>query len=189
MATGARPGSASGAKKVESAKSKAGGKYDGPVYGVTTWQARHVTALSGGRAKITYISGKHGRKTISHTVGGMVAESLLARKADSSSPRETIFGTSKGKLNTFLKDIGVKSSKDFRTAVGTNIAFRLIKSLGEVKHFASEKAMNEAKTKIAEKAALQLGNSSAICLSTYINPSVWKGWTFTPAKVKISKAK
>jgi capsid protein len=185
IATGARPGSVGASRKKESptskkqrSESKTGGAkdYDGPTYGVTTWEARHIERLGPSRAKITYVPGKKHGEQVSHTVSGFVAESLLQRKSQCESPTERLFNTTESGLNLYFKSVGVKKAKNIRTATACNIAGKAIEKIGKSKTFSSDREMKRAKLEVAKLASDQIGNTPQMALGKYIDPNLFSGW-------------
>lgn len=158
--TGIRPGSETdtGAEK--------------QAYGATTLQASHVVKTPIG-VRLQFV-GKKGVDLDIPVMDPALAKMLLDRKAKGGK----LFDTSDSKLRDYTheKDGGSFKPKDFRTARGTSLAAQTVKQMPTPKDEASYK---KAVREVAVKVSTQLGNTPAIALQSYIDPSVFAQWRKT----------
>jgi DNA topoisomerase I len=159
--TGIRPGSDSdtGAKK--------------KAYGATTLQGQHVTQDKDGNVVLKF-TGKKGVDLSIPITDSQVATMLLERKKAAGDTGK-LFNTDDSKLRdyTHTLDGGGFKTKDFRTLKGTSTAIDQIKALPSPKN---EKEYKAAVKKVATAVSQKLGNTPAIALQAYIDPTVFSGW-------------
>ncbi len=141
------------------------------AYGATTLQAQHI-AVVGDTATFTFV-GKSGKDLKLEVTDGDLAE-VLQTALDGKAPGEQAFAASDSDLRSALKAVapGFKV-KDLRTRLGTAIAQREVESMPEPLTDADRKRkMREVATTVSKA----LGNTPAIALNSYIDPTVFAGW-------------
>jgi len=174
------------------------------TYGITTLQNRHLTIDRRGRLVFDYVGKshiKHRKILVDKDLAGLMAELKAlgpARKlfhyvADDGKVR----AVKPSEVNAYLKSITSDefSSKDFRTWGGTLLAALELAELGPADE---EKEIKRRLVRAVRQVAEQLGNTPAVCRSSYIHPDVinafCKGLTiaeFEPRrqrKIKLSQA-
>jgi DNA topoisomerase-1 len=158
--TGIRPGSSSDTHAEKQA------------YGATTLQGRHVVVQKRG-VRLRFV-GKKGVDLDIPVTDANVAQDLIARKQLAGN-KGRLFDTTADKLRdyTHSKDGGSFKPKDFRTAKGTSTAVNLIAKMKAPKTTADYKRAVRA---VAKKVSAVLGNTPAVALQSYINPSVFSSW-------------
>jgi DNA topoisomerase-1 len=159
---GLRPGSTSDTK----AKKKA--------YGATTLQARHVRQYPDtGRTTLSFV-GKSGVKiTVSSRDPDIyrIVEHWLGDKQG----MVDLFPASDADVRAYIDDNlgdGFKA-KDLRTHLANVMALDMVSSMRRPTTQAKFKA---ARNKVADAVAKALGNTRAVTLSNYINPTVFAAW-------------
>ena len=159
--TGIRPGSDSdtGAKK--------------KAYGATTLLGKHVATDENGNVILKFV-GKKGVDLSIPVTDSQVADMLKERALKAGSDGK-LFDTDDVKLRdyTHTLDGGGFKTKDFRTLKGTLTAMDQIKMLPAPKN---EKEYKSAVKKVATEVSQKLGNTPAIALQAYIDPTVFSGW-------------
>lgn len=146
---------------------------DKKAYGATTLKGEHVV-VDGDDVRLKF-TGKKGVALDLVVPDAALAANLVSR-AKQVGPEGKIFPnvTDKSLLDHVhtLGDGGFKT-KDFRTHLGTATAANLVaKSPLPV----GEKAYKKAVAEVAAAVAAKLGNTPAIALQSYINPSVFAQW-------------
>jgi DNA topoisomerase-1 len=161
------------------------------TYGVTTMRKRHVS-LRGGEVTFDYRA-KGGIRHVASIVNPDVFEvvSLLKRRR---SGGEQLFAFKEGRrwvdiksadVNEYLKTgaNGDFSAKDFRTWNATVLAAVALAISGEAAR--SKTALKRAEARAVKEVAHYLGNTPAVCRSSYIDPRVFdryrRGWTILGA--------
>lgn len=146
------------------------------AYGATTLQGQHVS-VNGDRVQLDFV-GKKG-VSISKTVEDAHLAAYLGSKT--LTPGAPVFATSDTKVRDYFhakagNDFKVK---DFRTLVGTRAAINAINAMP-----APTNAKEYAKYRMGagRAAAAALGNTPAIALAAYVDPSVFGSHTKTFAK-------
>jgi DNA topoisomerase-1 len=145
------------------------------TFGIATLRKRHVD-VSGGRAVFTYVGKKsiHQRQFVANRELARLVQRQLA------SPGTRLFryrenggwhNLTARDVNTYLHDtLGVSfSAKDFRTWGGTLRAATVLAELGPAD------SLTEAKRNVMTTMRLvasELGNTPAICRSSYVHPMV-----------------
>jgi DNA topoisomerase I len=156
------------------------------TFGVTTLRNQHLRFTKDGQLLFSF-DGKHHVHQRRLLVDETLARCLWELKALRGSTLFKFVGDD-GRLhpvraedvNEYLKSISASefSAKDFRTWAGTIVVARELAKLGKAA------SPREAKRKIAQAiraAAVELGNTPAVCRSAYLHPSVLsaylKGYT------------
>lgn len=162
MHTGIRPGS----------ESDTGGAVK--AYGATTLEGRHVIGNDYHNVRLSFV-GKKG-VSIDVPVDHLDTAKDLLRRRKKSGDNGKLFGTSAGKLLSYTqsKDGGGFKTKDIRTLLATRLANRLVSKMKKPK---TGKEYKKSLRVVAKSVAEKLGNTPAVALSAYINPSVFAHWT------------
>ncbi len=152
------------------------------TFGITTLQNRHLEIERGGRLVFNFV-GKHHikhRKVLVDEELAMIMKDLKAVGGagklfnyldENGNPRPV-----KPKdVNDYLKNVTAPefSAKDFRTWGGTILAALELADLGKAEE---EKALKKNILNAVRKVAEQLGNTPAVCRSSYIHPTVLKSY-------------
>ena len=162
MATGMRPGS----------ERDTGAAAQG--YGATTLEARHVISTKAG-VKLRFVPGKKHGQTIEMPVEDPAVAKMLLKRKQARGPRDKLFDADYGTLLKHVHSLGGGEfkTKDLRTHVGTQTAIDVISKLPEPR---DEKEYKRAVKHVATAVSDKLGNTPAIALQSYINPSVFAAW-------------
>ena len=106
---------------------------------------------------------------------GSVARILLDRK-QTAGDFERLFQASDSDLRNYTKtlDGGSFKPKDFRTLLGTTIAAKQVQSDNEC--CKDEKQYKKRVRQVAKRVSEALGNTPAIALQSYIDPTVFSKW-------------
>ena len=142
------------------------------AYGASTLQGRHVK-VNGDTISLNF-TGKKGVEQKIKFQDADLASYLKAKGAQRSTP---VFGatTDAHIRDYFHKTIGDQFVvKDFRTWTGTATALRTVATL---KAPTSEKDYKKAVKTVAKVVSEKLGNTPAIALKSYIDPTVFKSWS------------
>lgn len=151
--TGFRPGSTKDTKAEKQA------------YGATTLQAHHVT-IAGSEVTFKFV-GKKG-VDITHVTNDPALAAFLQPRTKVGG---NLFHTTYAKTRQYFKQMaGDFTMKDFRTWHGTVTA---IKALQHEKPATSEKEFKKLQMRVATAASKHLGNSPAMALKAYIDPTVF----------------
>ena len=119
-------------------------------------------------------TGKKGVRVTKTITDGFIAGEIGTRCRSSSD--QSLFNTSDDKIRAYLYSIpgGSRFSvKDFRTYIGTLIAFRKIKAMPVPE---SGMEYKRYRKEVGEVVAKQLGNSRVIALKSYVSPEVFCSW-------------
>jgi DNA topoisomerase IB len=151
------------------------------TYGLATMHKEHVHVARDGTLTFDYTakSGKQLHKTLAEPEVGAViaalkrrrsgpAEELLAYRADG---RRWV-DVKSGDINGYLRSVtgGDDTAKDFRTWSATVLAAIGLAVSTNVAH--SPTARKRAVSRVVKEVAEQLGNTPAVCRSSYIDPRV-----------------
>jgi DNA topoisomerase I len=161
------------------------------TYGIATMQKKHVT-LNGSVITFDY-KAKSGLRRVQSIVDPDVFEivSLLKRRRSRSTDLlaykdgRSWVNVRSGDINDYLKEVmeGDFSSKDFRTWNATVLAAVAMSISGGAA--ASMTARKRAIARAVKEVAHYLGNTPAVCRSSYIDPRVFdryrSGWTISGA--------
>jgi len=148
------------------------------TYGITTLQNRHLTIDRRGRLVFDFVGKshiKHRKILVDKDLAGVMAELKSigpARKLfHYLSDDGTIRAVKPSEVNAYLKSITSDefSSKDFRTWGGTLLAALELAELGPAEE---EKEIKQRVVRAVRQVAEQLGNTPAVCRSSYIHPTV-----------------
>ncbi|MFN8594293.1 MAG: hypothetical protein U0031_22795 [Thermomicrobiales bacterium] len=149
-------------------------------YGLTTLRPDHVD-VSGSRVRFTF-RGKSGKDHQIEVRDKRVAR-VLKRMQDL--PGQTLFQyldddgqpqtIDSDDVNAYLRAIAGESftAKDFRTWAGTVLAARHLRDLGPAE---TKTARNANIIAAVDAVAARLGNTRAVCRSSYIHPAVLAGY-------------
>jgi len=161
METGLRPGSDRDTKAEKQA------------FGATTLEGRHVDVDSQGNVTLKF-TGKKGVQREVKIEDKNLAEELAERKKTAGS-NDRLFDTSASKLRDYVKtlDGGRFKPKDMRTRLGTEIASDIIASQDAP---GNGKAYKRKVREVAKQVAERLGNTPAVALQSYIDPTVFSKW-------------
>ena len=147
------------------------------TYGLATMRKEHVRVARDGTLTFDYTakSGKHLHKSLAEPeVGAVIAalkrrrgggEELLAFRGDAGEWVDV----KSADINAYLRSVteGEDSAKDFRTWSATVLAaIGLAVSTNAV----SDSARKRAVTRVVKEVSEQLGNTPAVCRSSYIDP-------------------
>jgi DNA topoisomerase I len=145
-------------------------------YGLTTMRNRHVE-VNGARLHFDFVgkSGKRHVVEVSHRRIATIIRSLqelpgqeLFQYVDEGGERRSV---DSGDVNDYLRDIAGEefTAKDFRTWAGTVLAAW---ALSEFEKIDSAAAARRNITAAIKRVASQLGNTPAVCRSSYIHPEI-----------------
>jgi DNA topoisomerase-1 len=145
-------------------------------YGLTTMRNKHVE-VNGTRLEFDFVgkSGKRHVVEVSHRRIANIIRSLqelpgqeLFQYVDEDGERRTVDSAD---VNAYLRDIAGEefTAKDFRTWAGTVLAAW---ALSEFEKIDSAAAARRNITAAIKRVASQLGNTPAVCRSSYIHPEI-----------------
>lgn len=156
-------------------------------YGLTTLRNQHVAFLRGGRARFRF-KGKSGQENEVVLDDKRLARLLrhcqqlpgqaLFQYLDDDNKRQPV---DSGQVNDYLREVMGEdfTAKDFRTWGATLAAFRQLARMpwsdddGEAP---SQRALAIGENLVVRQVAAMLGNTPAVCRSSYIDPAVLEGW-------------
>lgn len=153
------------------------------TYGLATMRKEHVHVARGGTLTFDYTakSGKHLHKELAEPAVGEVlaalkrrrggGEELLAYRGAGGAGR-TWVDVKSADINAYLRSAtgGDDTAKDFRTWSATVLAAIGLAVSTEVAH--SPTARKRAVTRVVKEVSEQLGNTPAVCRSSYIDPRI-----------------
>ena len=149
-------------------------------YGIATLRRRHVKVV--GDTVIFDFTGKHGqpqhRELCDRKVARIVKQLMELPGYEVFKYRDeagNLVDVKRRHINQYIKEVmgGQFSAKDFRTWAGTLIcACSLARAESEVNGNGDRSARKKALVSAIKEAAGHLGNTPAVCRSSYINPSV-----------------
>ncbi len=145
-------------------------------YGLTTMRNRHVE-VNGSKLQFDFVgkSGKRHVVQVSHPRIARIVRSLqelpgqeLFQYIDAEGERQTVDSAD---VNEYLREISGDdfTAKDFRTWAGTVLAAW---ALCEFEKIDSQAAVKRNITAAIKRVAAQLGNTPAVCRSSYIHPEI-----------------
>ena len=157
-------------------------------YGLTTLRNQHVGFLRGGRARLRF-RGKSGQEN-----EVVLDDARLARllRRCQQLPGQALFQyiddagkvqpVDSGQVNAYLGDAMGEAftAKDFRTWGATLAAFRQLARMpwsdDDTGGAPSMRALAKGENAVIREVASLLGNTPAVCRSSYIDPAVLAGW-------------
>lgn len=152
------------------------------TYGITTLQHRHLEIKRNGKLVFKFV-GKHHIKHRKILVDKELAAVMKELKNLGGARKLFKYVDEEGKshsikssdINRYLKEATAPefSAKDFRTWGGTLLTAL---ELAEIGHCDDEKTVKKNIVKAVKKVAEQLGNTPAVCRSSYIHPKVVKSY-------------
>ena len=152
-------------------------------YGLTTLRDRHVTFLREGRAVLRF-RGKSGQAQEARVDDARLVRILrrcqqlpgqfLFQYIDDEGQRKPV---DSGMVNQYLRDaMGEEfTAKDFRTWGGTVSAIALLAKT-PLPESRAERPFKSAIVEVVKGVAERLGNTPAVCRSSYIDPRVFEAW-------------
>ena len=150
------------------------------TYGLATMRKEHVTVSRSGALTFDYTakSGKHLHKTLIEPEVGAVIASLKRRRGGGAEllafqdQRKTWIDIKSSDINAYLREVtgGDFTAKDFRTWSATVLAAIGLAVSTEVS--ASPTGRKRAVTRVVKEVSEQLGNTPAVCRSSYIDPRI-----------------
>ena len=144
------------------------------AYGATTLQARHVKQYpETGRTTLSFVGKKGVKITVSTTDKDIY--DLMAFWTSGKSGTDFIFDTNDSRVRAYMTaQIGEGfHPKDLRTLLANVIALRMVSTM---RRPTTEAKFKVARNKVADAVAKALGNTRAVTLSSYINPTVFAAW-------------
>jgi DNA topoisomerase-1 len=145
-------------------------------YGATTLEGRHVKVADDGSVSLKFATGKNKGREEEFPIHDKATAKMLMDRASKAGDDGRIFGNiSQQKLREYslTKDGGGFKTKDHRTAVGTDNAIEVIKSIDPPRN---KKDYLAKVNEVGEAVAKTLGNTRPIALKQYIDPTVFLGW-------------
>ena len=153
------------------------------TYGITTLQKKHLEIGNKGKLTFTFVGKSHvdhRRIIVDNELASVIKEMVSLKRGrklfryldELGKPR----AITPAQINAYIKNAtdAKFSSKDFRTWGGTLLAAI---GLAEEGCRESESETKKAVTKIVKKVADELGNTPAVCRSSYIHPAVLKAYS------------
>lgn len=153
------------------------------TYGITTLDKKHLVIKPKGRLEFDFVGKSHVQQRkvlVDEELAAVVKEiaSLprgrkLFRYIDESGKARAV---KPSQINTYLKEATdpMFSSKDIRTWGGTLMAAVELAALGKGE---SDTEISKNVVEVVKKVAKELGNSPAVCRSSYIHPAVLDSYT------------
>lgn len=152
------------------------------TFGLTTLHKKHVTLGSKGRMEFDFVGKSHiaHQKELTDKKTAVVLKELMAVKKGKKVFR---YDSGNGKMcrvkpsgvNAYIKEAIGKdfSSKDFRTWNGTLAAAVELEKIGVAE---TEREAKKNLVSMVKKVAEELGNTPAVCRSSYIHPAIIEGY-------------
>lgn len=152
------------------------------AYGASTLLGHHVK-IDGDKLTFSFV-GKKGVRTTK-----TIQDSLLASHIKSSKPEKgkPLFDTNEGRVREYFKSVagGDFQVKDYRTWHGTAKALETISKSRPPK---TQTEYKKLRRKIAVAVSKHLGNTPAVALASYIDPTVFKGYGGDTNWTRVTKA-
>lgn len=153
------------------------------TFGLTTLLREHATVRRDGTIVFDYMA-KHGKRRVQRVAEPELGELVARLKRRRSDPDPRLFASRDGArwrairasdLNAYLQEVtGADiTAKDFRTWNGTVVAAAL---LAGTPLPPSKTARQRAATEVLRQVADLLGNTLAVCRSSYVDPRVVDRW-------------
>jgi len=149
---------------------------DVKAFGASTLRCSHVS-VEGNKLSFDFV-GKKGIR-VSKVLKDVFLAKNIERRCDGDT-NKNIFKTTDDQIRSYLRSISAGSDftvKDFRTYLGTQTAFRKIKTMPVPKN---NREFKKYRKEVGETVARVLGNSSRIALNSYISPEVFCAWEYSP---------
>src|SRR5690606_34305363 len=154
------------------------------TFGLTTLLREHATVRRDGTIIFDYTA-KHGKRRVQRVAEPELGELIGRLKRRRSDPEPRLFASRDediwrviraGDLNDYLRDVtGAEiTAKDFRTWNGTVVAAALLAGTPVP---TSKTARQRAATGVLREVADLLGNTLAVCRSSYVDPRVVDRWS------------
>jgi DNA topoisomerase IB len=152
-------------------------------FGLTTLRDRHLTFLRGGRARLRF----RGKSAKDHDLVVDDARLMRLLRRCRELPGQRLFqyrddegrlqSVDSGLVNDYLRDAMGESftSKDFRTWGASVLALRAFAAT-PLPRLRSESELARAMAPAVRDVAAVLGNTAAVCRSSYIHPVVFAAW-------------
>lgn len=156
------------------------------TFGLTTLEKRHVQIAHGDVLVFDYTA-KHGRRRVQNVVDGRAAEIVGTLKRRRTGG-DRLFAHHDGTawrpvraeaLNGYVREttgLDTVSAKAFRTWNATVLA-AVAMSIAEPHEEMSSRAADRVMRRAADEVARYLGNTAAVCRSSYIDPRVYDRWS------------
>lgn len=162
-------------------------KADQKAFGISTLLNKHIKLLPNGKIKLDFI----GKKGVQNSI--IISDSLIydsLKKLKGKNWSNKIFDVSSSYVRGYLNSIDNRFNiKDFRTLKAYSIAKKEIeKRKGPAP---DEKTFAKWQKEVADIVADKLGNTRAVALNDYIDPSLWNKWRrkewgdWTPKKLMV----
>ncbi|MFZ4431589.1 MAG: hypothetical protein ACOYOQ_00180 [Microthrixaceae bacterium] len=145
------------------------------AYGATTLEVRHVRQYPDtGRTTFSFT----GKKGVPITVSTRDPDiyRMIEARVQGKDRRDTLFDTSASQVRDYMNAaMGTTdfNPKDLRTMRANAIAIQMV---GSMRRPTTWKKYREARNKVADAVSKELGNTRAVALSGYINPTVFAEW-------------
>jgi DNA topoisomerase-1 len=144
------------------------------TFGAATLLARHVN-LDGTLIQFDFV-GKQGIRNSQQLRSARLAGELSGRLTERR-PGERLFDVSDDMVRDYLHEIaGDVLVKDLRTRHANLLARREVAALAPPR---SEWELRRLRRRVAVAVSEQLGNTPAVCLSSYIDPQLFASWART----------
>lgn len=144
------------------------------AYGATTLQARHVRQYPDtGRTTLSFM-GKSGQKVTVSTRDPDIYR-MMERWTAGKSGTDPLFSVTDADVRAYLAEVlgGGFLPKDLRTLKANVMALEMV---SRMRRPTTMTAFRKARNKVADAVAKALGNTRAVTLSSYINPTVFAEW-------------
>ena len=152
------------------------------TYGITTLHKKHLTIGRGGKLEFNFVGKSHvqHRKVLVDPELASVMKDLASLAGGRKLFRYTdeagkLRAVTPGQVNNYLKSATdpAFSAKDFRTWGGTLLAALELADLGPAE---DEKQVKKNIVRAVKRVAEELGNTPAVCRSSYIHPAVLRAY-------------
>lgn len=151
---------------------------DKEAHGATNLKVEHVTVGEDGAAHFDFI-GKKGVHIQLSTKDPLIAAVIRKRLVDRGGEQGVqLFSTTEDKTRAYMRSNGVPAEfllKDLRTVHANVVALRAIARRGDSTP-KTQTQYRQWRKEIGELVSAQLGNTPALALQSYINPTVFTKW-------------
>lgn len=143
------------------------------AYGATTLEGRHVVKMANG-VSLQFV-GKSGKDLNLRVPDSDIAKMLLERAGKAGRKGKLFPDVSDSSLREYVAtlDGGGFKTKDIRTAIGTRLGESFINSMNVPTNATEYK---KAARLVGEQVSKVLGNTTAIALQSYIDPTLFARW-------------